>query len=262
MQLKSEDDYNQKINDLDILSCNLNEDSKVLYYGNTDQIPNSDCQNKRYFKLLYSLDIDIRVKNLVEHKIVSIDRRFHFMSDDVLCSYIISSYQELNIDFSINSIFKLFNIDPNKSNVLVNLSKITSKDTHFSGDKNTISMMLIKPSSLVEEIFNIYVEKHNQKIENRQDICQKIIEFAQSIEDLFPDIIQYSANDMASAFIYIFLEIKCCKLKRTVFNKKIFSTLTDTMIKKRFEVSYDLINKKLKICAESHVDFINKFLCT
>ena len=240
---------NTQFTDEDIFTGCEYDGGRNVYYGDSINIQPISTTDKPYFRRLDSIpEIFEDVKNKVRERIITSDRRIHSISDETLCTYVIQAYQDLGYSFDIQYIAKLFNIDLKKSNVFGFLSKATTRDNPTRDNPISLNIIVVKASSVIIEIFNEYISKYSIIIDNFQDPKIKIFNYMKVIETGFPIINQYSAREIATATIYLYLKNRMSNVKKNLFSKTIFSTLS-CVTDKKFNTSCNLII--------SYINFIN-----
>lgn len=228
-----------------------------INYGELAEDKINNDSTKSYFKYLYTLDIHQEVKQKVEEKIISSYKRYYQIDNDVLCACVITCYQELNIPFDFLNIIRIFGLDPLKSKVTELLSKATTKATLMSEEPTSISVIIIKPSNYVIELFTIYLNNYNINSNNAY-IGEKIKDLTESLEIHYPKIIQYGPRESASSIIYHYLKRTIKVKKRSYFCKKIFSSLPE-IVQKRFELSCKFIETIFVDIESNHPDYLKQF---
>lgn len=210
-----------------------------------DYQPISSDTNKSYIRKIYSLNIPIEVKIEIEKKISSVDRRFHNVSDEVLCVLTITSFQEKGFPYDFDNIIGLFGLIENKTKVLELLSKATTKSTILNEINSSISMVVIKPSKYIVELLNIYITKYHFNVPNIEDLQNRVKGYCMMLEQYYPPLQQYSPKDTACAVLYSYFDLRMYEKKRTFFSKHIFLTLLAEINNKKFSTSYSIICLKL-----------------
>lgn len=225
----------------DIFSGCEYDGGRDVYYGDSTNIQPISTTDKPYFRRLDSIfEIPEDVKNKVRERIITSDRRIHSISDETLCTYVIQAYQDLGHLFDIQYVARLFNVDLKKSNVFGFLSKATTRDNPTRDNPTSLNIIVVKPSSVIVEIFNEYISKYSIVIDNLHDPQTKIFNYMKVIETGFPVINQYSARETATATIYLYLKNRMSHIKKVLFSKIIFSSLSGVTDKK-FNTSCNLI---------------------
>jgi hypothetical protein len=233
--------------------------SNEIYHGDSNSVQAISTLDKPYFRKLDSiLEIPEEVKNLVREKIITSNRRIHVISDETLCTYVISSYQELGIIFDLQHITNLFSIDLRKTNIFGFLSKATTKDNPTMDNPTSINFILIKPSSVIKQVFEEYKSKYSIVFENKPLLDEKLYLFMKMIEESVPIINQYSAKETASATIYLYLIDKMKHVKKSLFSKKIFSSLSGVS-DRGFIICHDIIKKFIIKITEQCPSFFDQF---
>jgi hypothetical protein len=209
---------------------------------------------KSYFKKLYSLDIPLKVKRKVEEKIISLKKRIHSISDEILCSIVILSYQEVDdkeIIFDILKIYKIFGIDPSKSKISQYTSNATTKTTLVSDSSIFINVLVPNPSIYINQIFDEYIKKNNLIFENLKELTDKIIKFSNLIFDTNAYIKQCSPYETAAVMIFLYL--KEINTKKSFFKKSSF-LLLEGINKKKFEKGLKEVDNALIFLKNHHGD--------
>lgn len=240
----------------DFFMSESNESVEVATYEN---INSNNETNKSYIRKIYSLDIDLNVKIEAEKKILSCERRFHSVSDEVLCVIVITTYQELGLPFNFENIIHMFELNPCRSKILDLLSKATTKSTILDELSTSINMIIIKPSIYIQELLNIYVNKCGFHPSNLPDILHRIQQFCDMLEKYYPPLKQFSPRETAAAVLYKYFDDRLYDKKRSFFSKKIFSTLTPDMASKRFDNSLKIINEKINEINISNPGYLLQF---
>lgn len=214
---------------------------RVVYFGETTLQPSSIVSDKPYFRRLESIhEIPENVRARVREKIVTSNRRIHTVSDETLCTYVIQACQELGVSYDVDYVASLFNINFKKSNVFGFLSKATTRDNPTKDDPTSITVIIINPSSIIVKMFMDYVNKYSIIFDNLIDPGPKLYNFMVMIENSLPIVKNYSSQEIASATIYIYLKDKMGSTKKSLFSKKIFSSLAG-ITDKKFSTSCELI---------------------
>lgn len=230
-----------------------------VFYGDSSVVQAISTLDKPYFRKLDSITkIPEEVKNRVREKIITSQRRIHVISNETLCTYVIYSYQELGIPFDLYQIINLFSIDPRKTNMFGFLSKATTKDNPTMDNPTSINIVVIKPSSIIKQVFEEYKIKYSIVFDNQPLLSNKLYLFMKMLEESIPIINQYSARETASAVIYLYLKNKMGHVKKCLFSKKIFSTLPG-ISDRGFITSHDIIKKFLTKVMEQKPLFLNQF---
>lgn len=212
-----------------------------VYYGDSTNIQPISTTDKPYFRRLDSIpEIPEDIKNKVRERIITSDRRIHALSDETLCTYVIQAYRDLGYQFDIQYIARLFCIDLKKSHVFGFLSQVTTIDNPTKDNPTSLNIIVVKPSSVIVEVFNEYISRYSIVIDNLYDPQTKIFNYMTVIETAFPIIRQYSAREIATATIYLYLKNRMNHIKKNLFSKTIFSTLSGVTDKK-FNTSCNLI---------------------
>jgi hypothetical protein len=230
-----------KLNISNIFSgCEYNEGKDVLY-GDTLNQTFLNNKTKPYLAKINSLNIPQIVKNKVEEKIILYNKRKHSFSDDELCSLILHSYQDLEIECNYENIMRMLGINPSKTRVMEHLSKTTTKSSISSNEEKTVSVLLMKPSNFIKEVYESYILRANIIISNSSIVSNKLLQISIEIENNFPLVLQNPPREISAAIIFLYLKRILPTLKRNVFNKKLFSSLPN-IIPKRFENSLLVID--------------------
>lgn len=215
--------------------------------------------NKSYIRKVYSLNIPIEVKIEIEKKILSVDRRFHSVSDEVLCVLTITSFQDLGIPYDFDEIIGLFGLLENKTRVLELLSKATTKSTILNEINSSISMIIIKPSKYIVELLNIYITKYKFYVPNLEELQNRVKGYCMMLEQYHPILQQFSPKDTASAVLFSYFEARLPDKRRSFFSKHIFLTLQNDIVTKKFNVSYKIICEKLSEINTRYPGYLNQF---
>lgn len=232
---------------------------REVYYGDSTIIQSVSMTDKPYFKRLDSIpSIPEDVKNKVREKIVTSDRRIHSLSDETLCTYVIQAYQELGLPFDIQYIANIFGIVLKKSNVCGFLSKATTRDNPTKDNQTSINIIIVKPSSVIVDVFNEYISTYSIVIDNLPDPQTKLFNYMRVIETAFPVVTQYSAREIATVTIYLYLKNRVTHIKKSLFSKTIFYSLSKVTDKK-FTTSCELINGFINFINSNNPQILGQF---
>lgn len=241
----------------DIFKEDAYDENKEIIYGDRLVHAITNETTKSYFKRLYALNIPHEVKLRVEEKIIAFDKRIHQVSDEILCSLVIISYQELGLSFNIELIIRMFNLDPVKSRVTEYISQCTTEVNIMSNQETSINQILIKPSTYICELFKTYITIYNLPFENSDQISNKLFLLTQMLESHIPMISDYSPRETAAVILYLYLKGRI-NTKRSYYSKKVFSTLPQVE-NKSFDKSYDFLKTKFEYLKNNHTDYLNQF---
>lgn len=260
MDIEESNNYKTTIKSFDEIFVDCEYDGgRNIYYGESTIIQSVSTQDKSYFRRLNSIpEIPEYIKNKVREKIITSERRIHSISDETLCTYVIQAYQDFNESFDIQYIAKIFNVNLKKSNVFGFLSKATTKDNPTKDNSTSLNIIIVKPSSIIAEIFDEYISKYNLIIDNFNDPQIKLFNYMKIIETAFPIINQYSAREIATATIYLYLKDRMINIKKKIFSKTIFSLLSNVTDKK-FNISCNLILGFINFLNSQDSDILGRF---
>jgi hypothetical protein len=235
----------------DIFKITEEENTGFVSYGDQPYIPLSNDTSKPCFKLLYSLNIPVQVKQKVEEKILTSGKRASSFTAEIMCALVITAYGDLGLDVDLEGSIRMFGLDPFKSKVMQLISKATTKSTIISQQETSIHMVIIKPSTYIIEIFNSYIIKFNIIFNNKDYVINKIKELTETLEQYYPTIDQLFPRETASVIIYLYLKGNITNTTRGIFTETIFSELP-LVVKSKFK-------KILKPLESIFIDFSSRY---
>lgn len=217
--------------------------SNSVSYG----VPLSDvslCENtKKYFKRLSGLNIPNVVKEKVTSFILSINERFHTISDEELCAHVISAYNELGLQFDFFFIYNLFNINPYRNNVSSYLSNTSTLKKAIVEVNSSINIVILPPDLYIESLFRKYISYYMIPI-NEDSLKKHItrtINLSKYLCKCNRSLIENEPHSVASAMIYFYLKnFTSISFGIKVFSQKVFSEL-ENVDRQKFGVILQII---------------------
>lgn len=211
--------------------CDIFDNSKLSNVVSYDlpSMETSLCENsKKYFRRLTTLNIPNIVKEKVISFILSINERFHTISDEELCAHVISAYNELGIEFDFFYIYSLFNINPYRNNVSSYLSNTSTLKKAIVEVNNSINIVILPPDIYIDSIFRKYISYYMIPMaeESLKKHVTRSINLSKYLCKCNRSLIENEPHTVAATIIYFYLKnFTSINLGIKIFSQKVFSEL-------------------------------------